>query len=676
MSPKGPPAVPASLVYDSSDQVALWWGEVGAAGLTWEFANGSWTNLTSSSLAAPPTQYGAALSDDPSIGGVVWVGGADPAGSYTWEFSHGAWSNLTSTLSGRPPSRSYASTTWDPALSAVLLFGGWNGSAYLNDTWTLAYGNWTRLAVGGPSPRAGSGRAYAPGAGMAVLVGGGTTQGPISDAWGFSAGQWQALASAPPAGVGEGASLSTAPGGGLVAFGGTGCGAPVIGPCNLTVAWTGGAWVTYDGGFGPSPRLGLALVYDAAAGYVVAWGGAASSLAFNDTWTLGAPLSVIVSVAPAEVGVDDPTEFTAVASGGYGEYAYRWSGGPLDCPTANLSTILCASEIPGSYNVTAFITDSLGNTTSATAPLSVLALFAASLTIVPSIVDLAQPVHFAISTIGGAAAANFTWSGLPAGCPLVYVPAFDCQPVSTGYYSVVATAVDSLGHVALSAPTGLFVQPLPTVTILPSVARGVAPLSVNFSAVVTGGTAPFRYDWQFGDGNGSVLAHPLHSYQSPGAFIVTLEVTDARNATAWATIPQPLAVASPLLVPAPWASGHLEPGGPVGFVDNVSGGTPPYSLNWEFGDGTNSSAPSPTHTYPSAGSYTVLVVVNDSAGQQAWSTVHLEVPASTGAGWSGLTIALEDAGLLAVGIVVGAAVVWLLQRRRSRGTARSPLSDR
>ena len=55
--------------------------------------------------------------------------------------------------------------------------------------------------------------------------------------------------------------------------------------------------------------------------------------------------------------------------------------------------------------------------------------------------------------------------------------------------------------------------------------------SVLFTAAPTGGTAPYSYSWDFGDGNSSTLAGPIHQYASAGTYLTTLSLTDAAGNT-------------------------------------------------------------------------------------------------------------------------------------------------
>lgn len=52
-------------------------------------------------------------------------------------------------------------------------------------------------------------------------------------------------------------------------------------------------------------------------------------------------------------------------------------------------------------------------------------------------------------------------------------------------------------------------------------------LGLNLSS----GVAPLTYVWSFGDGNTSTQAYPIHSYNSPGNYVICLTITDANGCT-------------------------------------------------------------------------------------------------------------------------------------------------
>ena len=54
--------------------------------------------------------------------------------------------------------------------------------------------------------------------------------------------------------------------------------------------------------------------------------------------------------------------------------------------------------------------------------------------------------------------------------------------------------------------------------------------TVQFNSTATGGVAPYRYVWSFGDGNFSTIANPTHVF-TPGTYTVELIVLDSTNAS-------------------------------------------------------------------------------------------------------------------------------------------------
>jgi PKD repeat protein len=68
----------------------------------------------------------------------------------------------------------------------------------------------------------------------------------------------------------------------------------------------------------------------------------------------------------------------------------------------------------------------------------------------------------------------------------------------------------------------------------------------------------------------------------------------------------------------------------VTFSNLTTGGTPPITYDWNFGDGTaHSTATSPQHTYNAAGTYTVTLIATDSAEQTDTETKTGYITATT-----------------------------------------------
>ncbi len=63
----------------------------------------------------------------------------------------------------------------------------------------------------------------------------------------------------------------------------------------------------------------------------------------------------------------------------------------------------------------------------------------------------------------------------------------------------------------------------------------------------------------------------------------------------------------------------------VAFVSSVSGGAPPYTYLWRFGDGSTSGAPDPSHVFVSSGSYFSTLFVTDSSQSSIQQGIQIDV---------------------------------------------------
>lgn len=119
--------------------------------------------------------------------------------------------------------------------------------------------------------------------------------------------------------------------------------------------------------------------------------------------------------------------------------------------------------------------------------------------------------------------------------------------------------------------------------------------------------------WTFGDGNGSANASVTHRYRTGGNFTAVVTATDAWGDRASSGF----AVAVRLALPLTVVGGPSTLTGMAPLLVNVTaivhGGTgAPYTYRWTFGDGASSSLANTSHRYPTAGTFTVGLRINDS----------------------------------------------------------------
>ena len=142
--------------------------------------------------------------------------------------------------------------------------------------------------------------------------------------------------------------------------------------------------------------------------------------------------------------------------------------------------------------------------------------------------------------------------------------------------------------------------------------------TVSSESVVVGGNVTFvDYSFNqtselldFGDGTNSSTANAVHKYTTAGNYAVKLTVkNDVSNQSMTKTI----MVIQPTAPIANFTSttNGLAPLN-VAFTDASTG--IPTSWSWNFGDGNTSNSQNPTHTYYSAGSYTVNLTVSNMNG--------------------------------------------------------------
>lgn len=289
------------------------------------------------------------------------------------------------------------------------------------------------------------------------------------------------------------------------------------------------------------------------------------------------------------------------------------TGGPIstwawDFGDGGTSTTQNPSHIyttPGSYTVTMTATGAGGtNTATRTAYIKV-----------------PPAANFSATPTSGKASLSVAFTDLSTGTNTAWAWTFGDGGTSTaqnpthvystpGLYTVTLTTTGAGGSNTVTKTDYIHVAPVADFS--GDTLTGPLPLTVNFTDSSSGTNT--AWSWSFGDGGTSTLQNPSHTYTSTGIYSVTLTVTgpggtDTKTISNYIRVtPRAAFTASPTQV-----AKNLSP---VTFT-NTSTGSGITSCLWNFGDGsteTTSDTSSVTHTYTTAGTYTISLTVTGAAG--------------------------------------------------------------
>jgi gliding motility-associated-like protein len=131
----------------------------------------------------------------------------------------------------------------------------------------------------------------------------------------------------------------------------------------------------------------------------------------------------------------------------------------------------------------------------------------------------------------------------------------------------------------------------------------------EFTAVLSAGTPPFTYYWDFGDGGIDTGSAPNHYYGSTGTYTYSVTITDSNGCES--TCSQAIDIVVAPFVAAGFSSNIFQAcdSAVVQFTDTTIGA--PDAWFWDFGDGSTDTVQNPTHTYTAAGSYTVTLAATN-----------------------------------------------------------------
>jgi len=138
--------------------------------------------------------------------------------------------------------------------------------------------------------------------------------------------------------------------------------------------------------------------------------------------------------------------------------------------------------------------------------------------------------------------------------------------------------------------------------------QGCAPLTVTFNNESTGNVTGWMWTFEGGTPATSTDQNPTVTYQEPGAYPVSLTVSNGSFQNSTQLIDYVIVSGLPAT-----AFTTLNPiGNPsVQFTNATTGAT---SYLWDFGDGATSEAADTSHTYEADGTYTVTLIATNTCG--------------------------------------------------------------
>ena len=207
------------------------------------------------------------------------------------------------------------------------------------------------------------------------------------------------------------------------------------------------------------------------------------------------------------------------------------------------------------------------------------------------------------------------------------------QYTANGQYDVTLTVTDSGGNQDTKTITNcVTVANDPGASFVASTTAEHINTNIQFTDQSTSSGTITAWQWDFGDGTTSTNQNPVHQYTTSGLYTVSLTVTDEYGSDTM-TRTNYIAIDVPPMAEftSDTQSAFLNEN--ITFTDQSTSYGTISSWQWNFGDGTTSTAQNPVHSYSATGNYTISLTVTDEFGNDTETKTNYITISAHGTGY-------------------------------------------